>query len=493
MNQVLERRPAKFWSVVSMVLGGLAAVLLLAAGSTGALAQGKEKPAPQIGEAPSASQIIAGYPLTITVEDTTQMNIQYTNPALGQDMTAQFYGDDAEGVYLWVNVGGTTQVFGPGYVPAGNNVTPYVPVSNTKSGSGTPSDPWIVTTVNTVPGTPLRLTQRTNYVNGAEFVGLTFSLEQIGGTAPLTTTLFHAADLFTGDSDAGYGYYDSSSGAVGDYYTVTTGIPLYQTFVPTTPATAYMESYYNTIWDAIGSLSGPGSGFDSTIISDTLHDSGAGLQWNLTVPQTGAVSVGDTDLFGVHSQLCGSFSDVHYGDYFYEGVHYLACNNIVNGYSDTTFRPYNNASRGQLSKMVVLSEGWTIDTSGGPHFQDVAQGSTFYDYIETAFHHGLINGYPCGGVGEPCGPGNLPYFRPSTNVSRGQAMKIVVGGRGWPIDTTGGPHFTDVAQGSTFYDYIETAYNKGIINGYGNGTFGPGDNILRGQMSKVLYLALQIQ
>jgi hypothetical protein len=42
MNQVLERRPAKFWSVVSMVLGGLAAVLLLAAGSTGALAQGKE-------------------------------------------------------------------------------------------------------------------------------------------------------------------------------------------------------------------------------------------------------------------------------------------------------------------------------------------------------------------------------------------------------------------------------------------------------------------
>jgi hypothetical protein len=136
MNQVLERRPDRLWSVVSIVLGGLAALLLLAAGSTGALAQGKEKPAPQIGEAPSANQIIAGYPLTITVEDTTQMNIQYTNPALDQNMTAQFYGDDAEGVYLWVNVGGTTQVFGPGHVPAGNSVTPYVPVSNTKSGSG---------------------------------------------------------------------------------------------------------------------------------------------------------------------------------------------------------------------------------------------------------------------------------------------------------------------------------------------------------------------
>jgi hypothetical protein len=476
-----------------MVLGGLAALALLAAGSANVLAQTKGKPAPPTTQSsPASDQVIAGYPLTITVEDSTQMKIQYTNPALDQDMTYQFYGEDAEGVYVWVNVGGTTQVFGPEHVPAGDTVNPYTPVSNTKTGSGTPSDPWIVTTVNSVPGTSLRLTQKTNYVNGAEFVGLTFSLEQIGGSAPITATLFHAADLFTGDSDQGFGFYDADSGAVGDYYTTTVGVPLYQTFVPANPATAYMESYYNTIWSNIGSTSGPGAGFNNTIISDTLHDSGAGLQWDLTVPQSGPVSVGDTDLFSVHSQLCGNFSDVHYGDYFYEGVHYLACNNIVNGYSDTTFRPYNNASRGQLSKMVVLSEGWTIDTSGGPHFADVAQGSTFYDYIETAYHHSIISGYPCGGIGEPCGPGNLPYFRPASNVTRGQAMKIVVGGRGWTIDVTGGPHFTDVPQGSTFYDYIETAFNKGIINGYGNGTFGPGDNILRGQMSKVLYLALQI-
>ena len=36
-----------------------------------------------------------------------------------------------------------------------------------------------------------------------------------------------------------------------------------------------------------------------------------------------------------------------------------------------------------------------------------------------------MSGYPCGGVGEPCGPNNLPYFRPNNYASRGQTSKIV--------------------------------------------------------------------
>ena len=50
---------------------------------------------------------------------------------------------------------------------------------------------------------------------------------------------------------------------------------------------------------------------------------------------------------------------------------------------------------------------------------------------------------------------------------------------GWGIDTTGGPHFSDVPSDHNFYDYIETAYNRGIITGYADGTFRPDDNIKR--------------
>ena len=128
-------------------------------------------------------------------------------------------------------------------------------------------------------------------------------------------------------------------------------------------------------------------------------------------------------------------------------VRYLYCAGVITGYPDNTFRPYNNASRGQLSKIVVLAEGMAINTAGGPHFNDVLVGNPFYDYIETAYNAGLINGYADGS------------FRWSNDVTRGQICKIVVNAEGWTIDTSGGPHFPDVEPGSTFYDYIETAYH----------------------------------
>jgi hypothetical protein len=172
------------------------------------------------------------------------------------------------------------------------------------------------------------------------------------------------------------------------------------------------------------------------------------------------------------------FSDVQPTDYFYEPVRYLYCAGVITGYPDNTFRPYSNAGRGQLSKIVVLAEGMPIDTTGGPHFNDVLQGNPFYDYIETAYNAGLINGYADGS------------FRWSNDVTRGQICKIVVNAEGWTIDTSGGPHFPDVLPGSTFYDYIETAYHYALINGYPDGTFGPGNPATRGQIAKIVHNAV---
>ena len=45
-------------------------------------------------------------------------------------------------------------------------------------------------------------------------------------------------------------------------------------------------------------------------------------------------------------------------------------------------------------------------------------------YIQDIYFDGIVNGYPCGGVGEPCGPGNLPYYRPNAGVTRQQMAKF---------------------------------------------------------------------
>ncbi len=173
-----------------------------------------------------------------------------------------------------------------------------------------------------------------------------------------------------------------------------------------------------------------------------------------------------------------SFSDVPPSDYFYGPVLYLACHGVVSGYADGTFRPYTNTTRGQLAKIVVLAAGWPIDTSGGPHFGDVPASNPFYGVIETAYHHGVISGYADG------------TFRWGADVTRAQLCKIVVLAQGWALDTSGGPHFTDVPPTNPFYGVIETAYHHGIISGYAGGSFRWGADATRGQIAKIVYLAV---
>src|SRR5262249_6449159 len=151
-----------------------------------------------------------------------------------------------------------------------------------------------------------------------------------------------------------------------------------------------------------------------------------------------------------------TFSDVPQGSTFYTYIHCLACLGIINGYPDGSFKPNNNVTRGQLSKIVSNSAGFD-DTQTAQMFQDVppsGPGSTFFVYIGRLASRGYINGYPCGSPGEECvPPNNLPYFRPNANATRGQISKIVSNAAGFS-DTPHGQQFQDVAPGSTFYSYI---------------------------------------
>jgi hypothetical protein len=191
-----------------------------------------------------------------------------------------------------------------------------------------------------------------------------------------------------------------------------------------------------------------------------------------------------------------SFTDVAPGSTFYPYVHCLACLGIINGYGDGSFKPNNNVTRGQLSKIVANSAGFS-DTQSAQMFEDVPAGSTFFQYIGRLASRGYIGGYPCGGPGEPCGPNNLPYFRPDANATRGQITKIDSNAAGFSDDPSG-QQFEDIPAGSTFYSYTFRLVTRGIMNGYpcgGEGEpcgptnlpyFRPNKNATRGQTSKIV-------
>lgn len=87
------------------------------------------------------------------------------------------------------------------------------------------------------------------------------------------------------------------------------------------------------------------------------------------------------------------FTDVAPTDYFYEGVRYLYCNGVISGYADNTFRPYTNTTRGQMAKIVVLAFNLDIYTPPNPTFSDVPTDHSFYTYIETAAYNRIVSGY----------------------------------------------------------------------------------------------------
>ncbi len=191
-----------------------------------------------------------------------------------------------------------------------------------------------------------------------------------------------------------------------------------------------------------------------------------------------------------------TFSDVPPDAYYAVPVEWLACRGVISGYADGTFRPFNPTTRGQLTKLVALGFGWPLQTPATPTFQDVPPSQPFYAFVETAVAHGVIAGYDCGGVGEPC-PGR--YFRPGADVTRGQLAKIVVGAAGWPPLTPPTPTFVDVPAGSPFFGFVEQAVAHGVIAGYDCGGTGEpcpgryfraGASSTRGQLSKILYNVL---
>jgi hypothetical protein len=192
------------------------------------------------------------------------------------------------------------------------------------------------------------------------------------------------------------------------------------------------------------------------------------------------------------------FNDVLPGSPFHPYVQCLACRGIIGGYADGTFRPGNGITRGQLSKVVSLAAGWNEPRSGQT-FQDVPSTNPFHVYVERMSARGVIGGYGCGGVGEPCVPPlNRPYFRPNSESTRGQISRIVSLAAGFN-EPPGAQRFEDVAPGSPFYDYVQRLAGRGILGGYACGGVGepcvpsgnrpyfrPGNGSTRGQTSKIV-------
>jgi len=106
-----------------------------------------------------------------------------------------------------------------------------------------------------------------------------------------------------------------------------------------------------------------------------------------------------------------TFSDIenHWAKLFIES---MAAKNVVDGYSDGTFRPGNNVTRAEFSKMILKGLEVQLVKYNG-EFKDVKANDWYADYLATMKKLGLAEGYDDG------------TFRPDKYITRAEIAVIL--------------------------------------------------------------------
>ncbi len=106
-------------------------------------------------------------------------------------------------------------------------------------------------------------------------------------------------------------------------------------------------------------------------------------------------------------------------------------------------------------------------------FQDVRPGDWFYNGVRWIFEAGIMGGT------------SAVTFTPGSPTTRGQIVAILYRLEGSPV--MGANPFTDVTPGAYYASAVSWASEGGIVTGYGDGTFRPGNLITRQQLAAFLY------
>ncbi|MBI2463350.1 S-layer homology domain-containing protein [Candidatus Peregrinibacteria bacterium] len=108
-------------------------------------------------------------------------------------------------------------------------------------------------------------------------------------------------------------------------------------------------------------------------------------------------------------------------------------------------------------------------------FSDVDPLHPNYSAIEYLQTHGVIQGYPDG------------TFRPEQSINRAEALKIILRAKGIEIPVSPpNVSFSDYSASDWFAPYIEEAHERGIVQGYPDGTFRPANTVNLVETLKIL-------
>ena len=110
-------------------------------------------------------------------------------------------------------------------------------------------------------------------------------------------------------------------------------------------------------------------------------------------------------------------------------------------------------------------------------FSDVESTATYFNALQFLKDNNVITGYPDGS------------FKPGNVVSRVEALKFILKGADVGLLDVRRLPFKDTDVNAWYANYIATAFNKSIVDGYPDQTFKPGNTVNKAEFLKMLLLA----
>jgi hypothetical protein len=221
------------------------------------------------------------------------VNIQSAGPLtniwIAEDLTCQVQhtGEDSYQFYSPTSITGScgTMLSANGELFGFRGSFDWDTVSQTGvMGAGTAQSPYQVTTLvraaeNSVP-VGLQLTETDSYVAGNEYyrTDMTVTNTSPTGAAFANLRLYHAADCYLQGSDSGYGFVDSSNGAIACTQNPNNSPPaLIEEFAPLVGGSHFVEGHYSQMYSDVAAQTDLPDTCDCT----TIEDNGMAINWDM--------------------------------------------------------------------------------------------------------------------------------------------------------------------------------------------------------------------
>ncbi len=231
---------------------------------------------------------------------------------------------------------------------------------------------------------------------------------------------------------------------------------------------------YSDYWD--------GRNDNGSIVSDAVYqfrimaDNGSNTDTDRVSTEVNTNGV----IIGLPSnQRCAGYKDVSVDSPFCKAIQLMSTQNIFNGYSDGTFRPYLAINRAETTKVVTLALGYNVQTGSyfGNLFLDTISNAWYSPYLKVALDNNIINGYPDG------------TFRPGNTINRVELLKIFLRANHVSSSCSSAPFLDTPINADTNWYIPFACYAKqnGLMNSGSVNYLHPDQPMTRGDVASLFY------